>query len=90
LCRSVDNRLKSGGFVEQLCKLAVNVLGSLQQWDLISFFLVFSPVDDIYEEGEEMQTDESCFEPLNVLNLRDQIGQQITSAVLNGAFRPGE
>ena len=37
-----------------------------------------------------MQTDESCFEPLNVLNLRDQIGQQITSAVLNGAFRPGE
>jgi DNA-binding GntR family transcriptional regulator len=33
---------------------------------------------------------QSQFKPLNILNLRDQIGQRIKSAILGGAFRPGE
>lgn len=37
-----------------------------------------------------MDSKQSQFKPLNILNLRDQIGQRIKSAILGGAFRPGE
>jgi DNA-binding GntR family transcriptional regulator len=33
---------------------------------------------------------QSQFKPLNILNLRDHIGQRIKSAILGGVFRPGE
>lgn len=54
------------------------------------WYRLTTSLDNIYEEDGKMQTEHSRFEPLNVLSLRDHIGQQITSAVLSGAFRPGE
>lgn len=37
-----------------------------------------------------MDSRQSQFEPLNVLNLRDHIGRRIKNAILSGVFQPGE
>lgn len=48
-----------------------------------------STLDDSVESGK-MTSQPPPLQPLNVLNLRSHIEQQVRKAILNGTFRPGE
>jgi DNA-binding GntR family transcriptional regulator len=52
-------------------------------------YVVLSTLDDSVESGK-MTSQPPPLQPLNVLNLRSHIEQQVRKAILNGTFKPGE
>ena len=52
--------------------------------------LCLSTIDEIGGKESNMGLSSPQLQPLDVMNLRDYIEQQVRNAVLNGTFKPGE